>query len=262
MKLTYSKANAKTQKLMTVAALQPFLSGGRKVYSLDLPSGVTCPGAKDCHSWAKVDPQTGKAHIVDGPNCQFRCFSASTEVQYTAVRELRYRNYAAIKDACIHGNVANLIIGCLPTNAGIIRYHVGGDFYSRTYLEGAVAAAKIRPDVLFYFYTKSLDHLKAVVAKEPTANLLFGRILPNMRVTGSVGGKYDNMLTELGLRQAKVVYSEVDASTAGLQIDKDDSHAACEGGSFALLIHGTQPKGSTASKALSILNGTGSYSRK
>lgn len=265
MKLTFSKANAKTAKLMTVAALQPFLSGGRKVYSLDLLSGVTCPGAKDCHSWAKVDPQTGKAHIVDGPHNQFRCFSASTEVQYPAVRELRGRNTEAIKAAVKIGrsNVARLIMDCLPKKAGIIRYHVGGDFYSRTYLEGAVDAALTRPDVLFYFYTKSLDHLKAVVSTElPTAVLSRGIILPNMRVTGSVGGKYDALLDTLGLRQAKVVFSEDAASEAGLQIDHDDSHAACEGGNFALLLHGTQPKGSEASKALSILNGVGTYSRK
>ena len=50
-----------------------------------------------------------------------------------------------------------------------------------------------------------------------------------------------------------------------LEIDHDDSHAADptrRRKSFALLIHGVQPKGSAASAAVRALNGEGSYSRK
>ena len=67
------------------------------------------------------------------------------------------------------------------------------------------------------------------------------------------------------LRSAKVVFSEAEAEKLGLEIDHDDSHAArpsLRDQDFALLIHGTQPAGSEAAKALKELKGKGSYSRK
>jgi hypothetical protein len=47
-----------------------------------------------------------------------------------------------------------------------------------------------------------------------------------------------------------------------MEVDHDDSHAAMPGPSFALLIHGIQPKGSDAGKAVRALRGNGSYSRR
>ena len=68
-----------------------------------------------------------------------------------------------------------------------------------------------------------------------------------------------------GLKEARVVFSESEAAELGLAIDHDDSHAVENNGqSFALLLHGTQPAGSEASKALQALKASGtkfSYSR-
>jgi hypothetical protein len=50
-----------------------------------------------------------------------------------------------------------------------------------------------------------------------------------------------------------VVYSEQEAIDKGLEIDHDDTHAAFGKDNFALLIHGTQPAGSAASKALQVI---------
>ncbi len=47
-----------------------------------------------------------------------------------------------------------------------------------------------------------------------------------------------------------MVYSEKESADLGLEIDHDDEHAAFGKENFALLIHGTQPKGSAASEAL------------
>jgi len=55
------------------------------------------------------------------------------------------------------------------------------------------------------------------------------------------------------LRSCKVVFSVEQAQALGLDIDDDDSHAADPSNKyndFALLIHGVQPKGSEASRAL------------
>ena len=53
------------------------------------------------------------------------------------------------------------------------------------------------------------------------------------------------------------MFSEQEAIDKGLEIDHDDSHAAFGKESFALLLHGTQPKGSAASQALSLLRKQG-----
>jgi len=54
-----------------------------------------------------------------------------------------------------------------------------------------------------------------------------------------------------------------DANAAGLEVDHDDSH--CFGDKpFALLVHGTQPKGSEAGKAISArrkINKFGGYNK-
>jgi hypothetical protein len=260
--LKFSEANAKTSNLVNVPALAKHLEGGRKVYSLDLPSGVTCPGARDCHSWAKLSPQTGKWTIQDGPHCRFRCFSASQEMVYSNLRKLRQHNYELMKAAKYPGQIAKLILDSIPKNAGIVRLHVGGDVFSQAYMTALPLVAFQRTDIRFYFYTKSLEFLAVTIKDHPWANLPMGYILPNLLVTGSAGGKFDNLLPVLGLRKAVVVFSEAEAAGLGLEIDHDDSHAACKGGDFALLIHGVQPKGSEAGKALSALKGVGSYSRK
>ena len=77
--------------------------------------------------------------------------------------------------------------------------------------------------------------------------------LHNFVLTASYGGRDDWRIDEFDLRFAKVVYSEQEAHDLGLAIDHDDTHAAFGNDHFALLIHGTQPKGSAASEALKVL---------
>lgn len=249
--LKFSPANAKTKALYLAEGVHPFLHGRRKVYSLDLSAGHSCPGAKLCLS--KAVPRADDASrftIQDGKQCEFRCFSASQEVQYPSTRELRSHNYGVMRQMRGWLQCRDMLAASLPLDAGVIRYHVAGDWFKKAYLRGAVELAKMRPNVLFYCYTKSLP-------------FLVGMDLPdNFLVTASRGGKHDHLIGELGIREAVVVHSEDEAARLGLPIDHDDTHAATPGGSFALLIHGTQPAGSDAAKALRTLRGKGSYARK
>ena len=79
-------------------------------------------------------------------------------------------------------------------------------------------------------------------------------IIPdNFILTASRGGREDHLIGEHNLREAVVVYSEAEAEKLGYEIDHDDSHAADptkRNESFALLIHGIQPKGSKASESI------------
>jgi hypothetical protein len=149
-----------------------------------------------------------------------------------------------------------LLMDSMPEDTGIVRIHVAGDFFNAEYMWAWWLAASENPDKLFYAYTKSLRYWIDIVNEMP--------ILDNFILTASYGGRSDHQIDELGFRSAKVVFSEAEAEALGLEIDHDDSHAAIpalRNQDFALLIHGIQPKGSDASKALSALKGKGSYSR-
>lgn len=253
--MKFSPANAKTEALYNVDELRPYLANKRKVYSFDLLSGHSCPFADRCLS--KVVIEDGKRKIQDGPNTEFRCFSASQEVIYTNAYNSRKANFEALKGRS-YGDMVNLIAGSLPKNAGIIRIHVAGDFFNKAYFRAWVQVASNRPDVLFYAYTKSLPYWVEAMDIIPA----------NFVLTASRGGRADGMISEHNLREAVVIYSEGEAAALGYEIDHTDEHAcrpSLAKQSFALLLHGAQPKGSAASVALQQLkknNVQHSYSRK
>tara|TARA_R100000406_G_scaffold37568_1_gene24934 strand:+ start:1600 stop:2379 length:780 start_codon:yes stop_codon:yes gene_type:complete len=252
--LKFSKANAKTQALANDAELADYLTDKRKIYSLDLLSGYSCPHAKQCLSKAVVQ-DNGKRKIKDGKHTEFRCFSASQEVQYTNVYNSRKHNFDTLRKLTC-GQMVDVINESLPKDAGIVRIHVAGDFFSQQYMEAWYTVALLNPRILFYAYTKSLRYW---------LNIREFPELWNFVLTASYGGTHDHLIDEFNLRSAKVVFSQAEAEELGLAIDHDDSHAAkptLRDDSFALLLHGTQPKGSAASVALKELKGQGSYSRR
>lgn len=226
---------------------------GKDVYTFSLLSGHACPFADKCLSKA-IEQPNGKRKIQDGKNTEFRCFSASQEVMFNATYAARKHNFDALRKLRSAKAMADLINTSLPAKACKIRIHVAGDFFNQTYFDAWIRVAEVNPDRLFYAYTKSL---KFWVAR-------LDRIPANLRLTASKGGKLDHMIKDHGLRSARVVFSESEAQDLGLSIDHDDGHAMGNGGSFALLLHGPQPKGSKASGALVALKskGKGGYSRK
>ncbi len=244
--LKFSLANAKIKKLYAVESLQKYLKSGRKVFSFDLLSGWSCPFASICKS--KVVESNGKKKIVDGPNTEIRCFSASQEVIFKPVYNLRKNNYDVLRGLDEDG-MFNMLSQYFPSNCGILRWHVGGDFFNRKYFNAALKLMASKPDVLFYFYTKSLPYL--------VDRLDYVYSLPNVVFTASWGGLYDNLITEYNLRSAIVVGHP---SKTTLDIDDDDNHAAnpeLKYNDFALLIHGIQPKGSDMAKAIQTLKKEG-----
>lgn len=253
LKLSFSPANAKTKALAEVPSLAKYFAGGRKWYSVDLLSGWSCPMAKDCK--AKVhEREDGSRYLVDGKDAEFRCFSASQEVMYTNTYKARKRNFELFKQCRSVWSVADIIQRCMPKNAGVVRPHVAGDFFSKRYFLGWCRVAEINPDKLFYAYTKRPDLWLDNWTDVP----------PNFILTASYGGKLDHLIAPNNLRSAIVVYSVEEAEEMGLPIDHDDSHAADPSitGNFALLIHGGQKAGSQAGKSVRALKGLGSYSRK
>jgi len=221
--------------------------------TFSLPSGWTCPAAKECQS--RADRETGK--IKDGKHTKFRCFQASSEALYPSLRAMVWHNHDLIMARVNDQNkLADLIHASLPKKFDILRVHVGGDYFNLTYLAAWCEVAKRNPEKIFYSYTKS-THLWEI------AEMSDG-IPANLILTASRGGWFDDKIEENAFKCAEVVFSEQEAIDKGLEIDHDDSHAAFGKKSFALLLHGTQPKGSNASKALSKLRkaGKGGYKKE
>ena len=214
---------------------------GKQTLIFSLPAGKTCPGALFCKSFAVVG-ENGKRTIQDGEHTIFRCFAASSEVQYDAAFNNRANNLRLIVDALKDGSAADLINQGIQESrtkkTKLVRIHESGDFFSGVYFDAWVEVAQRNPDLKFYCYSKSLQ-------------LFLNFNLPsNFYFTASYGGKWDHLI-DAGLftRYAKVFMTDDDANAAGLEVDHDDSH--CFGDKpFALLVHGTQPKGSIWGKAI------------
>ena len=266
MLLKFSRENAKTKALYDVSELKPYLSPKRgksgrktsKVYSIDLSAGISCPGAAACKSQAN-ESAPGVFTILDGPDCEFRCFSASQEVTFPPARKARRHNFDLLRQAAKSETCYDLLVASLPDDIGVLRYHVSGDFFTPNYLMAAIELATRRPDVLFYAYTKSLHFIERHFPMQYPEE---GVMRDNFLITASRGGRYDHLIEPLKMREAVVFTKLADADASGLDIDHDDSHAATMGGSFGLLLHGTQPAGSEAAKDLRALKGAGNYARK
>lgn len=210
------------------------------IIHFSLPAGHSCPGANAC--LCRADPDTGK--LTDGKETKFRCFSASQEATYPSVRDQRWHNMSQLLSAGSSGAMADLITRSLPRSFLVMRLHISGDFFSQPYFDAWLTVARRHPQSQFYAYTKSLQYWVKRLAEIPT----------NFRLVASVGGKYDHLIRQFDLPYAQVVFHPDEAAEKGLEIDHDDSLARDpKVQRFALLLHGGQPKGSTAAAALSQL---------
>ena len=233
--LKFQKGNAKLDKT---------------IHTFSLPAGHSCPGADIC--LAKADRDTGK--ITDGKNQEIRCFAASQEALYTNTRKARWHNYDLLKEVKTVAKMQKLIKESLPKSAEIIRVHVSGDFFNQNYFDAWLNTAIANPSIKFYAYTKSVNYWMARTDLIPD----------NFRLTGSIGGKHDAIIQRNNLKYAEIILAIDEAEAKGLEIDHDDSHAYDGHKSFALLVHGTQKKGSVAASALTNLRKVGikGYSKK
>jgi hypothetical protein len=255
-----TQTNANVRVNLTISLGQARLTFGRGnsklddgIWTFSLPAGHACPFADRCQS--RADPKTG--HISDGPNTEFRCFAASGESRAPSVRKSRWHNFELLRRCRSSAEMARLILASLSPFAGFVRVHVSGDFWSQAYLDAWLLVAKQRPRTTFYWYTKSLRYWVARIDQIGDGHT--GGSLLNVVATASLGGRDDDLIERHGLRDARVVYSKAEAARLVLDIDHDDSYAMAYGPSFALLLHGTQPPGSEASKALRELWRSGEF---
>ncbi len=110
-------------------------------------------------------------------------------------------------------------------------------------MAGVFQAFERMPKKRAWLYTKSPHWLVDLADRKPD----------NVSVTASIGGRYDLAAHENGIRTVSVIAEE---NQTCLPVDHDDSLAlapnvgALGGDHFALLVHGTQKKGTWGSDAL------------
>lgn len=219
---------------------------GENVATFSLPAGHSCPSAHLC--LAKADPVKG--FITDGPNAEFRCFSASSEAAFPTVRKARHHNFDLLRQLRESEPMRDLILQSIPKSEWV-RIHVSGDFYAQAYFDAWMLTAEAKPEQKFYAYTKELE--KWVHAQQ------LGLIPTNMSLVASRGGRHDHLIERCGLREAVVVKHPSEAQERGWEIDHDDSLARDPKGPkvFALLLHGPQKAGTEAAESIRAMKAEG-----
>jgi|TARA_R100000951_G_C2576632_1_gene160528 hypothetical protein len=177
------------------------------VYEWNLPTGWTCPYAKEC--LVKVDKTTGK---MDNKSNAYKCYAASSE-RFPAVRDSRWGNFEQSK----------VSIPQLPKKVEAVRIHASGDFYSQEYFDKWIEFCKDNKDVEFWAYTKSLNFWTKRLDEIPD----------NLTLTASWGGKFDYMIDKHKLKNALVIRKEM--LKDNMIIDTNDDVARQKDVSFYLL---------------------------
>ena len=231
-----------------------------------LPAGYTCPFATVCKNFpAKWEgpikggkfkkPASWEKNVKPGPQAEIMCYAARAQGQYPGANIQAFKNLDLLKRMKTKEKMANLIIKSMEyhglASTDILRIHEAGDFFSQDYLDAWIEVAKRMPQTLFYAYTVSLPYYMARKNSLPK----------NFKVIASMDKHNEKFIMDNGLRYSRVVGSEEEARELGLPIDVDDSIAWGSDDNFALVIHGSQPKGSEAAETLKQNRKSGLYDK-
>tara|TARA_R100001510_G_C7624806_1_gene184882 strand:- start:278 stop:955 length:678 start_codon:yes stop_codon:yes gene_type:complete len=218
-----SSSNAKLDKI------NEWHDGKRppQVLNFSLPSGYSCPSARDCQSW--FNPKTRK--MTKGKDAKYTCF-ATTMQRNPSVMNAWWHNFNLLKEIRYDVDaMTKLITNSLYqySKPDYVRIHVSGDFFTAEYFQAWINVANDDKDVKFYAYTKELETVKK-----------YEHMIPdNLILTLSEGGKDDHLLDEINIKKAVVVHDE---KSTTLPIDTNEYHAVNTNQDFALVVHGTQLK--------------------
>lgn len=190
------------------------------VHEFNLPSGWTCPGAREC--LAKAIRNTGK--LSHGPEQKYPCYAARAE-RFPSVRKQRWENFDTLKGMQSCASMAELILQAIPRAARYVRIHGGGDFFNQVYFDAWLLVSRERKDIVFWAYTKSLTYWLERLDHVPG----------NLTLTASYGGRHDYLIAQAGLKFAKVFFNLKEIEESGLPLCTDDSLAMSGSQSFALL---------------------------
>jgi hypothetical protein len=233
----------------------------------NLPSGYSCPFATVCKNFpAKWEgpvkggkfnrPSSWEKNIKPGPKAKHMCYAARAQGQYPGANIQAFSNLSLLNKHKGVDKKATLIVNSLRyhklDNTDILRIHEAGDFYSQEYFDAWLEVARRLPGTLFYAYTTSLPFWLARKNSIPK----------NFKIVASMDEENEQTIIDNGLRYSKMVHDVEEAKQLGLRIDVDDSIAWGSDESFALILHGPQPKGSEAAQSLKRNKDLGLYGKE
>ena len=220
---------------------------------LSLPAGYTCPFAKGCKTFAAKWKGTSKKgewqkpaswdkNYKMGPEAEYLCYAGRAQAQYPSANISAFNNLNLLKKLKSSEEMVDLIVRSLKYHgfdkSDLFRVHEAGDFFSQTYFDAWMEAARQVPTTLFYAYTVSLPYW---ISRK-------GSIPKNFKLIASWDDSNKEVIQQEGLRYARVVSGVDEARELGLRIDVDDMLAWGTDESFALPLHGSQPKGTEAAE--------------
>jgi hypothetical protein len=129
------------------------LGPGRRIWSFSLPSRRTCPGRSEA--------------------CVGPCYAYQLERWRSSVRRRYSKNLVLSRRRDF---VSKVVAFIARRQIGVVRVHVGGDFYSTAYAGKWLEVMRGLPAVRFYFYSRSW--------RVPAVRRVFARMarLANVRV--------------------------------------------------------------------------------
>jgi hypothetical protein len=216
-----------------------------------LPAGYTCPFAKQCKTLPAKWKGTAKQGKFEKPasweknyqlakGAKYLCYAGRAQAQYPGANIQAFSNLKLLNKFKTSEEMANLIIKSLKfhglQNTDLFRIHEAGDFFSQEYFDAWLEVARKMPGTLFYAYTVSLPYWLNRKNQIPR----------NFKLIASMDEDNEELINAEGIRYAKVVGSTEEARELGLRMDVDDMLAWGTDDSFALPLHGSQPKGSEA----------------
>jgi hypothetical protein len=218
-----------------------------------LPAGYTCPFATQCKTLPAKWKGTAKQGKFEKPasweknyqlakGAKYLCYAGRAQAQYPGANIQAFSNLNLLKKFKTKEKMADLIVKSLRyhglESTDLFRIHEAGDFFSQEYFDAWLEVARRMPGTLFYAYTVSL----------PFWLSRKGQIPKNFKLIASMDEDNEELINAEGLRYAKVVGSTEEARELGLRMDVDDMLAWGTDDSFALPLHGSQPKGSEAAE--------------
>lgn len=201
---------------------------GKRFASFSLPARKTCPGVKDCLAY---------------------CYAQTGTFNWNSVKNALVTNFQALvadgmsNDAHMFTQLWWMIYHHRKT-IDVIRVHPSGDFFNLAYFTAWMNVARAFPHIQFYAYTKSLRIVKQYIDA--------GNSIPsNFRLIASRGGRYDELIDELGLPVCNVITSvEMYQQYAHLPWNDEEREAAFGKGSFNIALHGRFKKGTPEREAV------------
>ena len=217
--LKFSNSNKKLDKITEWLDVKK-----SDIKTFNITPAKSCPYAYDCQ------------HV-------FKCYALIQEEYRKDFKKQNKYNYDLLRKNHKSVDAMTDLIDRSLLPSKIIRIHSSGDFFNERYLKAWIKVSQLKhnKNIIFYAYTTSIPYW--------INNLDEINSLDNFKLIASLGTNgQDHLIKKYNLQFSKVVYSENESKALGLEVDWNERLAISQTNNFALVIHGTQPKGHNSYK--------------